>query len=210
MTIACGIYQIKNLINNHCYIGSSKDFTRRQQLHFSDLRCNRHHNRHLQFAWTKYKEENFIFEPLIACDPSMLLWYEQQFIDQLKPEYNIFETAGSPKNHLVSSETRKKMSLVGLGRKPTQRMIDVVGNRYRGKHFSDEHRKNISKAKYGIPHKNMSGISLCSPTGKIYSNISMLETFCLKHNLDSSHMSAVILGKRKTHKGWKKHDHVSE
>lgn len=46
----CGIYCIKNSINNHCYIGSSQCIYDRLLHHLSDLRRCTHKNEHLQRA----------------------------------------------------------------------------------------------------------------------------------------------------------------
>lgn len=60
----CGIYQILNLINNKSYIGSSVQIRKRKNQHYNSLRCNKHHNQHLQAAWNKYGESNFVFRIL--------------------------------------------------------------------------------------------------------------------------------------------------
>lgn len=48
-----GVYMIKNVLNNHKYIGSTKNFKQRLKQHLSDLRNNKHHSPHLQAAWNK-------------------------------------------------------------------------------------------------------------------------------------------------------------
>jgi group I intron endonuclease len=59
--MARGIYKIINVVNNKFYVGSAVDLKRRKARHFSELRNNRHNNRHLQAAWLKYGEQAFIF-----------------------------------------------------------------------------------------------------------------------------------------------------
>ena len=49
-----GIYRIRNLVNNHSYIGSSKELAKRRNLHFSYLKRNAHVNKHLQNAYNLY------------------------------------------------------------------------------------------------------------------------------------------------------------
>lgn len=53
-----GVYMIKNVLNNHKYIGSTKNFKQRLKQHLSDLRNNKHHSPHLQAAWNKYGEKH--------------------------------------------------------------------------------------------------------------------------------------------------------
>lgn len=56
-----GVYQIRCIKENKCYIGSSKDCQERVQKHFSELRFNRHTNKCLQEAFNKYGIEGFIY-----------------------------------------------------------------------------------------------------------------------------------------------------
>jgi len=55
MNKLAGIYQIKNIINNHRYVGSSSDIYHRFDHHKSDLRHGKHHSQYLQKAWDKYE-----------------------------------------------------------------------------------------------------------------------------------------------------------
>jgi hypothetical protein len=48
-----GIYQIKNLITNEIYIGSSKHLASRKAGHFCRLRKGKHQNPILQNHWNK-------------------------------------------------------------------------------------------------------------------------------------------------------------
>ena len=50
----CGIYCIKNNINDKLYIGQSINLKRRKRKHFSELNTNHHVNTHLQRAYNKY------------------------------------------------------------------------------------------------------------------------------------------------------------
>ncbi len=110
-----GIYWIINKVNNHIYVGSTKYLWTRKSSHLKNLEKDFHPNRHLQAAYNKYGKENFEFEILITCPPELLIWYEQQFIDQLNPEYNIRKTAENNIGITVSEETKKKLSLAKKG-----------------------------------------------------------------------------------------------
>ena len=55
------IYEIRNIQNNKVYIGQTWVPKNRQKRHFSDLRCGRHDNPHLQKAFIKYGEENSFY-----------------------------------------------------------------------------------------------------------------------------------------------------
>ena len=59
-----GVYQIKNVVNKHCYVGSSVNIDIRWSVHKHLLKNNKHYNQYLQNAWNKYKQDNFKFEIL--------------------------------------------------------------------------------------------------------------------------------------------------
>lgn len=63
-----GIYQILNLTNQKCYVGSSKDIIRRFSWHRGMLKRNKHTNKHLKNAWNKDLENNFVFRILEIVD----------------------------------------------------------------------------------------------------------------------------------------------
>lgn len=84
-----GIYAIVNIINDHKYIGQSKDIGVRWKEHKYSLHKNTHYNDYLQNAWNFYKKENFRFEVLEFCGLEELNDKEQYWIERLDPEYNI-------------------------------------------------------------------------------------------------------------------------
>jgi group I intron endonuclease len=55
------IYKIINLVNNKFYVGSTTHKKVRFRTHRKMLRGNYHHCKHLQAAWNKYGEDNFVF-----------------------------------------------------------------------------------------------------------------------------------------------------
>lgn len=124
-----GIYKITNKITNKFYIGSAVDIKSRWSKHRKMLKENWHDNKHLQSAWNKYGQENFIFEILELCDRESLILTEQKYLDEYKCwdreiGYNIAKIAGNTtgcfhteeskllikqNNRASSEETRKKM-----------------------------------------------------------------------------------------------------
>lgn len=94
-----GIYQIRNIINNKIYLGSSKYFSTRLRRHHSDLNRNRHHSYKLQRAINKYGFDNFVFEIIeLKTDEYKIhiLDMEQEYLDILEPYkygYNISNDA---------------------------------------------------------------------------------------------------------------------
>lgn len=63
----CGIYIIKNILNNKVYVGQSRNMKNRIYIHRYALRHNFHSNDHLQKAWNRDNEKSFIFEIIEEC-----------------------------------------------------------------------------------------------------------------------------------------------
>lgn len=88
------IYKIVNLQNEEMYIGSAWYPFQRQYDHFKRLKRGTHKNWKLQGAVNKYGIEWFQFEVIKKWDVhelsrKTLFRLEQQYLDNLKPEYNI-------------------------------------------------------------------------------------------------------------------------
>lgn len=62
------IYKIINLVNSKFYVGSTTNQRERFRRHRILLRGNRHHSKHLQAAWNKYGEANFLFTVIEEID----------------------------------------------------------------------------------------------------------------------------------------------
>jgi group I intron endonuclease len=221
-----GIYWIKNITNDHIYIGSSCNIYSRWYWHKNSLRRNSHHSMYLQRAWNKFGEENFIFEILITCDPSMLIWYEQQFLDQWKPEYNLCKIADRQtglkhsqefrdavskrmKGHTVSIEARIKIGNGNRGNKPwtygkhlseeTKLKISVANT---GRKNTKEQVENIRRGRKGKPCPYKTWDGFISPEGVEYRNIFNLKKFCDEHDLRYANMTQVDRYEKKSHKKW--------
>lgn len=107
-----GIYKILNLKNEKFYIGSTtmKVFKRIQH-HYLELKRNNHKNKHLQSAFNKYGEENFIFQVIENVEKENCLSREQELINSIGIEnlYNINPLASGTPN--MSKESILKRAL---------------------------------------------------------------------------------------------------
>lgn len=80
----CGIYCIKNKVNNKKYIGLSRDIRRRWNEHKSDLRNNKHNNIYLQREWNIYNEDSFEFSIVELCNPYEICDREKYYIAEYR------------------------------------------------------------------------------------------------------------------------------
>lgn len=91
------VYQIYNVYTGGSYWGSTINWKARQATHLSSLRSNKHDNGHLQNAWNKYGEENFVLFVLHKFkDKSEMTKCEQNYLDQFIDKdicYNINKNA---------------------------------------------------------------------------------------------------------------------
>ena len=160
--MARGIYKIINIVNNKFYVGSAVDLKRRKTRHFSELRNDKHNNRHLQAAWNKYGEQVFVFVVIeeVASDADLLaaenVWLHAHVGEEYC--YNIGIDATAPMQGMsgTSSPTwgRKRTALElaaqnWLGRKHTPEAKDLIRQHLIGKPRSAAVRAKISATLLG-------------------------------------------------------------
>jgi group I intron endonuclease len=165
-SLKSGVYKITNKINNKIYIGSCKEFKERARDHFSSLKKNRHHNKHLQSSFNKNGSDAFIFEVLEVIDGDKILrtTREKELLDeqiQLNNWQNCFNFHKNPIAAEKScysknpEETRKKQSIAHmgnknmLGKKVSQETIEKRVSKTRGQKRTDEFKKRLSIAHTG-------------------------------------------------------------
>ena len=153
-SVISGVYCITNLVNSHRYIGSSVQLQVRLVQHVNRLRANKSRSKHLQAAWNKYGEACFVFKPLIYCDRSMTLYYEQQCLDKLKPEYNFAQDAQAPmlglhcsvEHKLHISDAQKGERGHNFGKHMSEEAKLHLSEVNKDKQFSEEYRQHLVEA----------------------------------------------------------------
>ena len=141
MKDTCGIYMIRNKINDKVYIGQSIHIQNRLDGHKRELRKGRHDSRHLQFAWDKYGEENFEFLSICECKKEKLNEMEQYYILCFESYLGDFgyNTSLGGQSSLMREETRIKIGNSVRGEK----------NGFYGKHHSEEQKAKWSEQRSG-------------------------------------------------------------
>lgn len=108
----CGIYYIKNIVNNNMYIGQSINIKNRFSCHKSALNKNSHYNEKLQEDFNKYGIESFEFGVLEECNREDLDKLEQYYIKKYNTMIEGYNNAsGGLKGFKSSEETKLKVSL---------------------------------------------------------------------------------------------------
>jgi len=150
-----GIYRIRNLVNDKCYYGSSKEIEKRWRRHKNELQNDKHNNALLQRAWNKYGSDNFVFEIIEECEEEDLICLEQTYLDK-NPAYNIGILASGGDN-LTKNPNKTKI-------------IDniVKGIKTRYSKMSDQEKKEVyGKSLDKNPRwKGGASISYCQTCGK--------------------------------------------
>jgi group I intron endonuclease len=123
-----GIYRWVNLISGKAYIGSSANLGRRLAFYFNyKYITNSKATMLIHRALLKYGYSGFKLEILEYCDKDDLLAREQYYLDLFKPEYNIYETAGSPLGYKHTEETMIKLRAIAKKRNESEEERARVG-----------------------------------------------------------------------------------
>ena len=162
------MYQIRNIINNKRYIGSTVNFKTRWKGHRKALIEGTHHSFRLQNAWNKDDEKSFVFETIERLERENQTYLEfrpfilarEQFYKDLyksydkKYGYDICPKAESclgvkhPKEY--GQQIRDRMMGIPKSEETKRRISETlkgsVGSN-RGRKFSEEWKKNITQAR---------------------------------------------------------------
>lgn len=106
----CGIYQIRNVKDGKCYIGSSIKIQDRLGRHFRRLCKGKHPNPYLQNAWNKHGAQSFRVGLVEAVPHEELIGREQEYLDAYRPEYNLSPTAGTNRGWRMTEEHSRRHS----------------------------------------------------------------------------------------------------
>jgi len=153
------VYRWVNNVNNKTYVGSSVDFTTRLYKYYS-LKHLMKNKTPIHNALVKFGYSNFSLEILEYSNIKDVIEREQDYLNILKPEYNILQNAGSSlgfkhsektlnfyrNERKVSNDTRKNLSLAATGRILSEEDKDKISNKRLGVKLSEETKSKISAA----------------------------------------------------------------
>lgn len=159
MNTNIGVYEIRNTLNGHRYIGSTVDYKERIQIHQHQLQEGTHHCTYLQNAWNKYGEDTFTFSMLVMAPRKMIRKIEQMFLDNpdlYKYNINMKASGGRNKGYHHTQKTRRKMSRIAnekdripsgtKGMKKTPAQLRRMSEASRGRKKSSEEIEKIRQS----------------------------------------------------------------
>lgn len=229
MRSVSGIYKITCNSNGKIYIGYSKNMYTRKVKHVGKLRLGKHPNAHLQSAWNKYTEGDFMFTEIEECTIDKLKERENYWCHFYKSHdrnigFNIEPTVNgeTPKR---SDETKLKLSIYNKGKILSECHIDKIKFARSKQIITDSHKKAISLSHKGkvLTESHKRAISTSRKlSDKVYTNDNLKKKVVQKDIADKvikiwdsasdagrdlqfqrGKICLCCLGKRKFHKGFK-------
>lgn len=150
-----GVYIIRALDSDKCYIGSTVALRKRWQTHRSSLKSDIHFNIYLTRYIKKYGINSVVFELLeLVENKDNLIETEQRYINKydFKKLFNVSPTAGSNGGLPNTPEQKRKISLAVsgekngfYGKKHSKKNRDIISTANKGKVLSKEHRESLSR-----------------------------------------------------------------
>lgn len=215
MSKICGIYSIFNKLNSKTYIGSSCDIKRRWRHHRQNLNRGVHHCIHLQRAWNKYGEHNFIFVVEQACKRNELINIEQSYLNKAKIDskkyYNSTYHAGGQKPKIVTRKQKEDIKKYWLKNNTAATFIYAKKKYGFGILFVQYLLVDIRKETNKRPEHpliNQEIYTFYHKTGKIFIGKSC--DFTRKYGVSRSSVWSLKKGEYKTISGWSLNPRICE
>jgi group I intron endonuclease len=210
------VYKATNLINGKSYIGITRQgLLERVKQHLKESAGGRGHVLHK--AIRKYGVVNFTFEPVAFCGngeemKSMEMYCIARFGTKLPRGYNMTDGGEGMTGHLVSDETRRKLSAAKKGIRPPESAIEKTRERLKRDNpaWGIGARLKISVAMRGWYQKNehprgYTGRTsvwrkkvICLDTGEVFSSITEASA---RYGGTRSNIASCIAGRLKTSHG---------
>jgi group I intron endonuclease len=150
-----GIYIITCNTNGKVYVGQSQRIHNRWKGHIGLLVKGTHGNEHLQRAWNKYGEENFVFEILLSLDPAdspeLSDYWEDYFIRIFKSIDREYGFNRSEVGHGCSDAARIETAKANKARVWTEEMREKIRIANSKRIWSRESREKDAESQRALP-----------------------------------------------------------
>lgn len=219
--VICGVYKIVCVKNNKIYIGSSADIANRWWDHKARLHSNTHINPHLQNAWNKYGESNFLFDIVEICDEGKQYEREQFWMNETKCceiGFNISKDVYKPneisKEYIVTKPDGTEIKIKNLNKFARENKLSPSGISHVAFGRASQYKgwlcrpSNVTREQWEVTRRNgkfgggwKGNWEITHPDGR-QEVVESLTAFCNKHGLSQGNMTEVSNGKRKQHRGY--------
>ncbi len=213
------VYQARNLLNGHRYIGfTSQGMRERESRHRKAAEVPGKGFKFHQ-AIREFGQENFVFGVLAEFeDEDLGKLYEYEMIAKHQPEYNL---ANGGVGGTMPEVTRQRISASNKGRvgpmkgkKFTEEhkarlrasLTDLPHMKARGKPFTEERRRKLSEAakKRAVVSWNLGGgpnkkAVLCATDGQVFESVRAASKF---YDIHESAVRHVLKGRRESIRGF--------
>jgi group I intron endonuclease len=202
-----GIYQIRCLVDERVYVGSTVNLRQRWGDHRKNLNRNRNRCRRLQMAWNEYGSQAFVWGILeYVYNSDVLTMLENEWINRLKAANRRFGFNLRPSSGRLSEESLEKIAEANRGRKHSEESKQKMREAKLGKKLSEEHKQKIREAHLGMkPSKETKQKRSSSMLGK---NIGKKHSEETKQKIREASLSTAVLleydGEKRTRSEWSK------
>jgi group I intron endonuclease len=190
-----GIYYFINLLNGHCYIGSSKNISQRMRNHLnrSYLILKKNSNMPFTRSLLKYGSENFCVVIIEYSKLEDLYERETFWILKLKPYYNILTEGGSSNNYKHSDYTKEILSNIAKNRILSSTTKVSISESLKGKlnHFYGKKHSYNSLDKI-IEKKSLNKIYIYNSFKELLVILPSVKTLAKKINSNSATITKAI------------------
>ncbi len=159
------IYEIRNIVNNKYYIGSTTHKESRKVRHWQELNRNDHFNPYLQNAWNKYGEVNFEYKIISEHEvenKQQLYEIETELLKQINGKddvYNMSDRGNGPP--IIKGKDHYKFGLKRT-KEEKEKTSNSLKEYYKnhdgpalGKKWTPELREKIMEGRSKIIHPNL-------------------------------------------------------
>jgi group I intron endonuclease len=217
------IYKIINTINGKFYVGSTTNTRERFRTHRNKLRRGAHHCPHLQAAWNKYGENNFLFRVIEDIPQNASLQEaEDRWLGEWvgKPEcYNAGLRSGAPWRGIKKEDhpcygrekSDEERARIAAGLKAAY-AADPSCHPRLGKQHSDETKETIRQAKLANPTKAWLGLSRDEATKAKISAAQKGKPKAPGRKVSAEGMAKMLanIAAGRSHRHWKGRTHTDE
>tara|TARA_Y100000310_G_C20657846_1_gene802965 strand:+ start:307 stop:981 length:675 start_codon:yes stop_codon:yes gene_type:complete len=215
------VYLLKDSSNHPFYIGKTKHLAKRRKRHLYDAKRGCKLYIHNKIRKILREGLNIDIEALeTGISKEKIDEREQFWIAKFKKEgtklCNL--TNGGEGGKGMTAAMQKAAAEKRRGQKKSKETKRKISKSKKGKTFSAQHKKSLSKAWKRTTEQKQKQAKKCSqtskgkinikkflctdPSGKTYTTHNGLTSFCEKHGLTIANLSKVANGERKHHKGW--------